>query len=84
LKIKLFIVVSFLFSIAYGQQITNLNPSYVHTLDFSDKAKAEWALRDTLLSQLSSGMKDWDKMTADEKALFEKYSEVYENIWDRV
>ena len=64
------------------QEIKNLNPSYVHVLDFSHSAKAEWTLRDTLLSQLSSGKRDWDKMTREEKALLEKYDEVYNDIWD--
>ena len=66
------------------QEIKNLNPSYVHVLDFSASAKAEWALRDTLLSQLSSGKKEWDKMTSEEQALLEKQDEVYEDIWDIV
>lgn len=83
-RITLFILITFQFFLANGQEIKNLNPSYVHILDFSDKAKAEWAFRDTLLSQLSSGKKDWDKMTSAEQALLEKYSEVYEDIWDIV
>ena len=62
----------------------NLKPSYVSELDFSKEAKKEWALRDTLLSHLSSGKKDWDKMTSKEKSILEKYGEVYENIWDIV
>ena len=66
----------------YEQEILNLNPSYVHLLDFSDRAKAEWTLRDTLLSQLSTGKKDWDKLTSEEEALLEKYDEVFEDIWD--
>lgn len=66
----------------YEQEIKNLNPSYVHVLDFSDRAKAEWTLRDTLLSQLSSGKKDRDKITSEEQALLEKYDEVYDDIWD--
>ena len=65
----------------YEQEILNLNPSYVHLLDFSDRAKAEWTLRDTLLSQLSTGKKDWDKLTSEEEALLEKYDEVFEDIW---
>ena len=64
------------------QEIKNLNPSYVHVLDFSDRAKAEWTLRDTLLGQLSTGKKDWDKLTSEEEALLEKYDEVFEDIWD--
>ena len=60
----------------YEQEILNLNPSYVHLLDFSDRAKAEWTLRDTLLSQLSTGKKDWDKLTSEEEALLEKYDEL--------
>ncbi|MDA9809388.1 hypothetical protein N9C59_03625 [Flavobacteriales bacterium] len=83
-KIILFIAITLMFSIAYGQDIKTLNPSYVDFLDFSDKTKAEWAHRDTLLSQLSSGKKKWDKMTAEEQALLEKYGEVYEDIWDIV
>jgi len=83
-RITLFIVITFQIFIASGQEIKNLNPSYVHVLDFSDEAKAEWTLRDTLLSQLSSGKKDWDKMTSEEQALLEKYGEVYEDIWDIV
>lgn len=66
----------------YEQEILNLNPSYVHLLDFSDRAKAEWTLRDTLLSQLSTRKKDWDKLTSEEEALLEKYDEVFEDIWD--
>jgi len=83
-KIIFFIAITFQIFIANGQEIKNLNPSYVHVLDFSDKAIAEWTLRDTLLSQLSSGKKDWDKMTSEEQALLEKYGEVYEDIWDIV
>lgn len=83
-KITLLIAITFQIFITNGQEIKNLNPSYVHILDFSDKAKAEWTLRDTLLSQLSSGKKDWDKITSEEQALLEKYCEVYEDIWDIV
>ena len=83
-KITLLIAITFQIFIAHGQEIKNLNPSYVHVLDFSDKAKAEWARRDTLLSQLSSGKKNWNKMTSSEQALLSKYGEVYEDIWDIV
>lgn len=69
---------------ACAQELQNLNPSYIHVLDFSDKAITDWTLRDTLLSQLSSGKKDWDKLTSEEKALLEKYGEVYKDIWDIV
>ena len=81
-KTIVLIAITFQFLFLFGQEIKNLNPSYVTMLDFSDKTKAEWVLRDTLLSQLSSGKKDWDKITPKEKALIEKYGEVYENIWD--
>ena len=37
----------------YEQEILNLHPSYVHLLDFSDRAKAEWTRRDNLLNQLN-------------------------------
>jgi hypothetical protein len=83
-KIILLIALAFQAFISYGQDIKTLNPSYVHLLDFSDKAKAEWVQRDTLLSQLSEGRKDWDKMTKGEEALIQKYGEVYEDIWDIV
>ena len=81
-KITLFIALTFLFSTVYGQQIKDLNPSYIRTLDFSDKAKAEWARRDALLNQLSAGEKKWDQLTKEEEALLEKYSDLYEDIWD--
>ena len=81
-KIIVLIAITFQFLFFFGQEIKNLNPSYVTMLDFSNKTKAEWVLRDTWLSQLSSGKKDWDKITPKEKALIEKYGEVYENIWD--
>ena len=74
----------FLYYISFGQKIENLTPSYVHLLDFSEKARGEWARRDTLLNHLSSGKKDWEKLTVDEKALLEKFQELetYEDIWD--
>lgn len=50
MKIILFIAISFVFSIEYGQSFKTLNLSYVHVLYFSVKAKAEWAHRDTLLN----------------------------------
>ena len=53
-KITLVVAIIFQIFIVHGQEIKNLKPSYVHVLDFSDRAKAEWTLRDTLLSQLSS------------------------------
>lgn len=37
----------------YEQEILNLHLSYVHLLDFSDRAKAEWTRRDNLLNQLN-------------------------------
>lgn len=37
----------------YEQEILNLHPSYVHLLDFSDRAKAEWTRRVNLLNQLN-------------------------------
>lgn len=83
-KIILFISITLMFSIAYGQDIKTLNPSYVNILDFSDKTKSEWIQRDTLLSELSSGKKKWDKLTAEEQGLLEQYSEVYSDIWDIV
>lgn len=67
-----------------AQELKNLNPSYINTLDFSENTIAQWALRDTLLNQLTSEKKDWDKLTSEEKALLEKYEEVYANIWDIV
>lgn len=65
----------------YGQDILDLHPSYIHVLDFS-KREAEWKLRDSILSQISSGKKDRDKLTSEEEALLEKYDEVFEDIWD--
>jgi hypothetical protein len=67
-----------------GQKIKNLTPSYIHPLDFSKEAQAEWARRDTLLSQISSGKKSLEKLTNEEQVLIEKHSEIYENIWDIV
>ncbi len=83
-KILLFVAVAFQTLISYGQEIKSLNPTYVYLLDFSNKAKEEWTQRDTLLSQLSDGRKDWNEMTKEEEALIQKYGEVYEDIWDIV
>nr|WP_319398765.1 hypothetical protein [uncultured Carboxylicivirga sp.] len=63
-------------------QIKNLYPTYVHPLDFSDKAKAEWVIRDSLLEQIAKGKIDWDSLSQNEKTTLEKHGEVYENIWD--
>jgi len=55
------LIISFLIlfqtSPAPGQQILNLFPKSVELLDFSEKAQAQWKLRDTLLDQIQSGKK---------------------------
>lgn len=64
-----------------GQEIKNLTPSYVYSLDFSEEAKAGWVLRDTLLSQLESGIKSWDDLNEEDAAILDRYGEIAESIW---
>lgn len=52
-------------------------------LDFGPSVQEEWALRDKAMNDLNAG-KRWDDLTLEEKATFEKYGEVYENMWDIV
>ena len=77
------IILIFVFQLltAYGQ-ILELDPTEVQLLDFSEEAKTEWSLRNTLLSELSAGKKDWGQLTSKEKKLLEKYPEIYKDIWD--
>lgn len=79
-----FIAMVFQISVAMGQELKNMKPSYVQLLDFSDEAKAGWARRDALLEQLVNGTKEWDNLSKEEEQLLEKYEEFYENIWDIV
>ncbi len=79
-----FIAMVFQISVASGQELKNMKPSYIQLLDFSDEAKAGWARRDALLEQLVSGDKEWNNLSKEEQQLLEKYEEVYENIWDIV
>jgi hypothetical protein len=80
--ITLIIAITFQILTAYGQEIKNLNPTEVRLLDFSEKAQAEWAKRDALLEEMSSGARKGQKLSNEEIALLNKYGEVYENIWD--
>ncbi len=83
-KSTLLLILCFQLILANGQEVETLNPSSVHLLDFSEKAKAEWAQRDTLMSKLASNRLKWDEMSKEEQVLMEKFGEVYEDIWDIV
>ena len=83
MKQTILVVLFFISQIGFGQ-VKDLFPEYSHLLDFSDKAKAEWGLRDTLMQQLTDGKKKWDSFSQDEKHILQKYGEVYEDIWDIV
>src|SRR5687768_2395809 len=65
----------------FCQQIKDLYPSEVNVLDFGPSVQKEWAMRDAVMDELSKG-KDWDDLTEAQQALLEKYSEVYESMWD--
>lgn len=67
-----------------SQELVELQPTIKKTLDFSSEVKAEWDLRDKTLKSLSSGEKTWEKLPAEERAIVEKYGEIYEDIWDIV
>jgi len=79
------LIISFLIlfqtSPAPGQQILNLFPKSVELLDFSEKAQAQWKLRDTLLDQIQSGKKNEHQLTIKEKTLLENFPESFKDIW---
>ncbi len=41
-------------------------------------------MRDKALKDLSQGNRKWEELTSEEQAIFEKYGEIYENMWDIV
>jgi hypothetical protein len=68
----------------FGQEIQNLYSEIGRTLDFSPKVQEEWAIRNKALKSLETGEKNWDELSDEEKALFEKYGEVFSDMWDVV
>ncbi|MFZ1808774.1 MAG: hypothetical protein WAU36_16205, partial [Cyclobacteriaceae bacterium] len=57
-------------------------PTVGKVLDFGPEVQKEWAIRDKAMEAMESGSKSWEDLTTEEKAIFEKHEEVYENMWD--
>jgi len=64
-----------------SQGMKDLYPSEIKRLDFGPSVQKEWAMRDEAMAELSKG-KDWDDLTEVQRALIDKYGEVYESMWD--
>lgn len=76
------VLVFYLYSfVGASQAIKDLYPSKINRLDFGPSVEKEWAMRDEAMDALSKG-KDWDDLTETQQAVLEKYSEVYESMWD--
>ncbi|WP_421894535.1 NADase-type glycan-binding domain-containing protein [Marinoscillum sp.] len=67
-----------------AQDVPTLQPTIGKMLDFGPAVEQEWALRDKAMTDLSQGTRSWDELTSKEQSIFEKYDEVYENMWDIV
>ncbi len=74
----------FLFNFLHAQDVQILKPTIGKTLDFGPAVQKEWALRDKAMNDLNAGKRTWDELTPEEQETFEKYGEVYENMWDIV
>ncbi|MFH6984494.1 NADase-type glycan-binding domain-containing protein [Marinoscillum luteum] len=72
------------FNFLNAQDIPTLKPTIGKMLDFGPTIQKEWALRDKALEDLNEGNRSWEELTSEEQATFEKYGEVYENMWDIV
>lgn len=69
-------------NILKAQNIPILNPTIGKMLDFGSTVQQEWALRDKALNDLKEGSRIWEDLTPEEQAIFGKYGEVYEDMWD--
>ncbi|MEQ9303517.1 MAG: hypothetical protein RJQ14_06330 [Marinoscillum sp.] len=67
-----------------AQEVPTLKPTLGKIVDFNQTVQQEWAIRDKVMNDLNEGIRTWDELTPDEKATFDKYGEVYENMWDIV
>lgn len=81
MKILLIIIT---LSFAYflnAQDVPTLKPRIGKILDFGPTVQKEWTLRGKAMNDLSQGNRTWNELTPEEQATFEKYGEVYENMW---
>ncbi len=68
----------------HAQNIPTLQPIIGKMLDFGLEMQKDWAIRDKAMTDLGDGNRTWEELTEEEKSLFEKYGEVYEDMWDIV
>lgn len=80
---QIIIITGLVFSIftLKAQEIKHLKPTNIQPLDFSEKAHADWALRDSIFSELSLDIAMED-LTEEELAIIKRYDESYESLWD--
>ncbi len=76
------ILLVFLTTNLFSQNLKTIIPKTGKKFDFSIQAQSEWTERDKLLREINKGNKTWDRLTKEEKKLFDKHSEIYTNIWD--
>ncbi|HCM75441.1 MAG TPA: hypothetical protein DIS90_03605 [Cytophagales bacterium] len=68
--------------LTFSQELRSLNSTVERTLDFGPEVQKEWAIREKAMEAMQSGARSWEDLTTEEKAIFEKYGEVYESMWD--
>ncbi|MCE7990574.1 MAG: hypothetical protein HEP71_01285 [Roseivirga sp.] len=84
MKILLTIFFLSFFNFPNAQDVPTLKPRIGKMLNFGPTVQKEWAIRDKAMSDLSEGNRTWDELTPEEQATFEKYGEIYEDMWDIV
>ncbi|MEO9871185.1 NADase-type glycan-binding domain-containing protein [Ekhidna sp.] len=83
MKFLMFSILMIFSQIMWSQEFKVFTPE-VKALDFGVEAQAEWAVKDKAMKALNSGEKSWEELSQKEKTVFEKYGEVYKDMWDIV
>lgn len=67
---------------SFCQSIPQLSATIGNAYDFGPAVQKEWAIRDAILADMNAGKRSWEDLSEREKAIFEKYGEVYEDMYD--
>ena len=82
MKLALNAILIFVATNLFAQDLTTLIPVEGESFDFGIEVQKDWKNRTQLLDDLSTKKRNWNKLTPEENALFEKYDETFESMWD--